>query len=131
MSQEPEDKNYLAMLTIPVILSMIFGFSGEVRARELLEKQITTEIEMRDSDENKTSDIVSEHEETKTGQRTRQSDLEQALIDKDFEKFLLLTKETPFGEIMTQAAFDELVEQYHLRKSGYRVSPFNYSGYFD
>lgn len=116
--------NHLAMLAIPVILSLVFGFAGEVRAEEFQNTQAAEEIIQRDLEERgieAAPDAMGRFERDK---RTQKKRLEQALIDGDFKKFLEAAKDTPFAEIMTKDAFEELVAQYKLRKEGYTPSPF-------
>lgn len=121
-SKGSEDKNHLAMLAIPVILSMVFGFSGEVRAEEYVRTQTVEENTMYETEDGQirtTSKTVGREERNRRSQKKR---IEQTLIDNDYDTFLVEAKDTPFAEIMTKEAFEELVAQYTLRTSGYTPS---------
>lgn len=130
LSRDSEDKNYLAMLAIPVILSMLIGFSGDARASEILEagdseSRIEESSAQRSEKTNPTSSEYSTQEVVVDDDVNRwRKELEKAVVNGDYEKFLILSDNTPFAEIMTQTAFNELIIQYKLHKSGHKISPY-------
>ena len=122
-SKGSEDKNHLAMLAIPVILSMVLGFAGEVRAEDSPDRAEGTVVrETEAGDDGHNGLFLEEGME----ERARRRALEHAIAGGDYESFLLVANDTPFAEIMTKDAFDELVEQYTLQKIGFRPSSPNY-----
>lgn len=114
------------MLAIPVILSMLIGFSGEVSAAErpISEEVGTERIEKEDREvggyENRENIIQSEQAQ----EDKRKKKLQDAVSSGDYERFLVLTNDTPFAEIMTELAFNELPLQYQHEKAGFKISPY-------
>ena len=126
-SNASEDKNHLAMLAIPVILSMIFGFAGQARANEMIRtRENSASVPSQILEEKDPERSRSEEREEGTDQEVRSGHdlLEEAIAAGDLELFLAAAKDTPFAEIMTKDAFEELVAQYKMRKEGYMLSPF-------
>lgn len=124
MFHSSEDKQYLAMLAIPVLLSIVFAMTGD--------SVLTNSVSNRDIDDAK----LEESDKTK-GKEGTQSEMlalnSRAMLDKkkllttalesrNYETFLLASVGTPFAEIMTQGAFEVLVDEYHLQKNGYQKS---------
>lgn len=124
-----EDKNHLAMLAVPVILSMLIGFSGDVRAAESFAER-TSESTLRETnstENDSTSRSINEEADVELiadESQKRKQGLERAVVENDFAGFLAILIDTPFAEIMTEDAFQELVEQYKLYRDGYQLSTF-------
>lgn len=122
-SNAREDKNHLAILAIPVILSIVFGFAGEARAGEFADTETAETVTVREAEE-KDAPHASGQKDSRGG--VQKDLLEQTLITGNYEQFLQVAKGTPFAEVMTREGFDELIAQYKLRKSGYTPSSPNF-----
>ncbi len=109
MIRKDAEKNYLAFLAIPVILSMLLSFATDVLGKEVSIPAMGEEV--RYSEDEESNDSKKEY--------SRQRLLEHAVVMGNYALFLQLTKEMPFGDIMTESAFKELVERYRLQKGGY------------
>lgn len=115
-----EDKSYLAMLAIPVILSMVLGFSGDARLDETFADRVGEEMQSREDGSEKREETFLRGDaiDEKNTVEARRGMLAKAVALGDYEQFRATAKGTPFAEIMTESAFQELVAQYWSRKIG-------------
>jgi hypothetical protein len=118
-SSSHNDRNYLAMLAIPVLLSMVLGFSSNLPANSSLSDRDEVESGLEDSNDAEGQDDSEQNQHKKLA-------IQNAVEANDYEAFLHATTDTPFGEIMTPDAFTMLVQQYRLQKQGYRPSTYPY-----
>ena len=125
----PKDKNYLAMLAVPVLVSMLLGSSGSMFADDTFfdrDQESRTE-ETRDEKESAKLRTVGDERqildtagEVSDASLSRREQLQNAIDGEDFDAFVKAASDTPFSDIMTEEAFKVLVEQYRLRTLGYR-----------
>ena len=111
------DKNYLAMLAIPVILFAIVASSND-----LMNEKNVSEDQDDDSSVFTTTEAPEESTVEKKQSAYKKHLVRDAVEKNDYQAFLHGVEDTSFGEIMTEEAFAVLVERYKLHKSGYIVS---------
>ncbi len=109
MKRKDDEKNHLAFLAIPVVLSILLGFSTDVLGKEVSIPTMGEEVRYGEDEEQ--DDSKEEY--------SKQHLLRHAVAVGDYALFLQLAKETSYGEIMTESAFQELVKRYRLQRSGY------------
>lgn len=117
-----DDKNYIAMLAVPIILSWIFSFAGTADDRSITDRnrsEVLSAEEVRDTEvrrnveyrgnsavEASLSELV-----FSLNSDARQKAV-KAVEDNDFQAFIASVKGTIFSEIMTKDAFYVLVDTY-------------------
>ena len=131
MFNASEDKHYLAMLAIPVLLSLMFGFSTNLSYDSLLTPRVGMDVGAEDVSAGKHSHQrrgKRVHDQNALVRTERELDKKQlfqlAIETRNYAAFLEAASGTPFGEIMTETAFDILVQEYQLQKHGFRPSPY-------
>lgn len=120
------DKHYLAMLAIPVLLSMTIGFTGDVYANGSASNRDKVESEIEGADE---SDVLEEskyHKESlhqnkdsvigQSDKRDKRLEMQRAIETTNYDAFLAAVEGSPFAEIMTPESFSVLVQEYHHQK---------------
>ncbi|MFM2381556.1 MAG: hypothetical protein RLZZ76_323 [Candidatus Parcubacteria bacterium] len=126
MFRSSADKNYLAMLAIPVLLSMVFGFSTTALysdsegddARQRFE-------EVEDFAEANPTSPQNHNRTVASGSSDKKNVLlRKAIESHDYSAFTQLIIHTPFEDVMTPDAFEVLVTEYRFKKDGYLVSPY-------
>ncbi len=120
------DKHYLAMLAIPVLLSMTIGFAGDVFAGALSSDLDRVDSEIEGTDEPDVLHDSKQHRESarqnrdsaigQGGERDKQQEMRTAIETANYESFRTLIEGTPFADIMSQESFSVLVQEYHHRK---------------
>lgn len=134
MFHPSDDKQYLAMLAIPVLLSIVFAIASDSTLNTSLITRDSDETRLEESDESlggksaltNNEDLLQRQNSIaniKDALNKRQL-LKLAIESRDYEAFLLASVGTPFAEIMTESAFDVLVNEYQLQKSGYIKSTY-------
>jgi len=103
-----EDKNKLAMMAIPVVLSLFFGFSSSAKSAYLPQSMSVEKIYVA-----KTGSV---RENRFLSSSSKKQALQSAIENSDYEAFKIATKDTPFSDIMTPEAFELLVDQYQMYK---------------
>ena len=127
------DKNYLAMLAVPVILVAIMATVNDANATTMVSEEqdtVYTNTETATTKEKRRSSYTASSTTSALvlSEEKRQNQIRSAVEKGDYRLFLDTVRDTPFGEIMTQEAFEVLVEQYKLRKSGYQpTNPLLYT----
>ena len=132
------DKNYLAMLAVPVILFAImvstndFGIdSAQFDDHDIeVNGKNVDRIEKSGSRKSKIARTFSiQTSDTAKKQQSKQRDMKDAIEAVQYDAFLVAISGTPFSDIMTEEAFGVLVEQYQLHKKGYLpTNPLLFSG---
>lgn len=117
MSYAPNDKQYLAMLAIPILLSIVFGYSSDVSAD--MRGRAPEEIALRIEESEKTWPRGGSSPLNEEG-RVKRKLIRSSLEARDYDSFLIAIKGTPFAEVMNKKAFEFLIEEYNLQKRGYR-----------
>lgn len=122
------------MLAIPVLLSIVLGFSGDFPlstssfGRDVADSQIEESDDSRGTEEfqqNGKDNLVTPREIVQsTGKTSKRLLLQKAIESNDYDAFLVATAGTSFGEVMTKDAFGVLVQEYTLRKNGYYTYVF-------
>jgi hypothetical protein len=122
------DKHYLAMLAIPVLLSMTLGITGNPNSGTSLadsdRDRVESEIESADE-----PDVLEESKQYResprqngdltlgqSGGRDRGRELQTAIETANYESFVAAIEGTPFAEIMTPESFSVLVQEYHHQR---------------
>lgn len=123
-----DDKNHLAMLAIPIILSVLLGFPGNLVADLPLFESDDIEDrseESRESEEGERSDYIQVHESADSGSVSGVADkshnaelMRIAIENSNFLAFIDAAAGTPFADVMTEEVFEELVQAYKLQKQG-------------
>lgn len=120
------DKHYLAMLAIPVLLSMTIGFAGDAFASASSSDRDRVDSEIEGTDE---PDVLEESKHrgeylrphrhlgvSQSGERDKRHEMQTAIETADYESFSTVIEGTPFAEIMTPESFSVLVQEYHHQK---------------
>ncbi len=122
------EKNYLAMLSIPLLLSMTLGFSSDLYANTFSLDEIESdekETSLREASQGIEKNTL--HNETQNTRTRPHADKNRSIVhaveSNDYQAFLLATIDTPFADIMTPEAFTILVEKYHSEK-GFHPTPY-------
>jgi len=112
-----EDKHHLAVMCIPIILSMVIGLSaGAVTAGNIKKSnqrqqraELTSQTHLQAAQpwEKNTS-----HQTTRSKHMAR---VAEAIEIADYRAFNVAAMGTPFRDIMTKEAFHELVSQYRKK----------------
>ena len=125
MFHSSHDKHYLALLAIPVLLSMTLGFTGGVYTDSSLRDTAQVESDIDDEDDFSMSEksrqegksYIHSHITSRDDMTSKKRDLIQNAIEySDYKAFLIATSHTPFAEIMDEDAFAVLVQRYIMQK---------------
>ncbi len=126
MPYRSNDRQYLVMFTIPILLSMVFGFSNDALAdsrsseREGVESRIeeSTKTPRQDKSSRRSEsahlESISGIQNVKTLSKKQQ--MQYALESDNYEWFLKLVTDTPFVDIIDEGAFKTLVQEYTQQK---------------
>lgn len=120
-----EDKQNVALLAIPIILSMVLGlpsdfdsFSYEKDESRYEERRIQLNADTSDEVHPGASMSGQTQEVTTTNNRF-ENELALAIEANDFKSFTEVAAAAPFGELITPEAFAELVRQYNKQVKVY------------
>lgn len=119
-----EDKNKLAMMAMPVLLTIFFGFIGSGTDTAIAsDSERSQEMRLIETS-GRTDDKDSAESKTSSAKKSKKQQLKSAIEANDYHDFLVAAKDTPFADVMTKEAFEFLVDEYNLRNQGYQPSPY-------
>ncbi len=100
-----EENNHLAMLAVPIVLSMLINVSGfSMNGSAIRSNEQNAQSHKSASADNSTAE--------KDSNSQRIAAMQTAVDSVDYTAFLNSMQNTPLADVMTETAFNEVVKRY-------------------